>query len=381
MTAEQQKSEHELPFPVADDRFDQKYDLFKRALWDEKIQPAGKRFYMEAVYQDKMGFRKKDYALRCGGWNIEWAAAWGNSRSNFGLYTWEGVNKRIQHYVDTGDPVREPPEQMSRTIKRVARYFGADDVGICRLHPNWVYSHEYNTMTREHYPMEVPEGCDNAIVLAVAMDYETIRMSPSGMGDAATGLGYSMMAYVANLLATFIRVLGYRALPCGNDTALSIPMAMAAGLGEVGRMGLLIHHTYGPRIRLCKVITDLPLAYDSYQPIGATEFCEVCKKCAKYCPSQAISEGGMTDRGPNISSHSGVRKWYVDCEKCFNFWGKLRMSCSNCIRVCPFNKPAGFIHDMSRAFIRKTTSLNKFLLWIDDMLGYDKSYPGEKFWN
>ncbi|MGD9032480.1 MAG: reductive dehalogenase, partial [Desulfobacteraceae bacterium] len=331
-----QHHDQDYPFPVPDTRFDQKNDMFKRALWDEKVQPAGKRFYKEAIFQEKVGFRKIDYALRNGAWNLEWGAGLGNSRSNFGLYAWEGVNAKIKHFVETGDPVKESPQEMSRIMKKVALYFGADLVGICRLHPNWVYSHEFNTMTQEHYAIEVPEGCQNVIVMAVEMDYETIRMSPSGMEDAATGLGYSKMAFVANLMATFVRGLGYRAIPSGNDSALSIPLAMAAGLGEMGRLGLLITKEFGPRVRLCKVFTDLPLSYDSYQPVGAKEFCKDCKKCANHCPSQAISHGEMTTEGYNISNQSGILKWYVNCERCFEFWGKIRMACSNCIMVCPY---------------------------------------------
>jgi epoxyqueuosine reductase len=371
----------DYPFPVSNTRFDQKNDMFKRALWDEKIQPAGNRFYKEAVFQEKVGFRKIDYALRNGAWNLEWGAGLGNSRSNFGLYAWDGVNPKIEHFVKTGDPVKESPQEMSRLIKKVALYFGADLVGICRLHPNWIYSHEYNTMTQEHYPIEVPKGCQNAIVMAIDMDYETIRMSPSGMEDAATGLGYSKMAFVANLLATFVRGLGYRAIPSGNDTALSIPLAMAAGLGEMGRLGLLITREFGPRVRLCKVFTDLPLSYDSYQPVGAKEFCKDCKKCASHCPSRAISHGDMTTEGYNISNQSGTLKWYVNCERCFEFWGKMRMACSNCIMVCPYNKPRGIIHDLSRAIIRRTHLFNRWLLWADDLCGYGKPLPSERFWN
>ena len=65
------------PFPVANTRFDQKNDMFKRALWDKKVQPAGKRFYKEAVFQQKVGFRKIDYALRNGVWSLEWGAGLG----------------------------------------------------------------------------------------------------------------------------------------------------------------------------------------------------------------------------------------------------------------------------------------------------------------
>jgi hypothetical protein len=49
--------------------------------------------------------------------------------------------------------------------------------------------------------MQIPEGCHHAIVMAVAMDYDAIRSSPSGVSGAATGLVYSRMAFLANLLA------------------------------------------------------------------------------------------------------------------------------------------------------------------------------------
>lgn len=380
MKSEKELAEQEIPFPVPAYRFDQKNEMFKRSLWDEKMLPHGMRFYREVKFQEKMGYRKIDYSFRNASWNLEWGAGFGNSRSNSGLYSWEGVNDRIRHYVKSGDPVKASPEQMSRNIKRTARYFGADLVGICQVHPNWVYSHEFNTITREHYPMELPEGCHNVVVLAIAMDYEGVQMSPTPVGGGIVGFGYSMMAFVANLMATFIRGLGYRAIPSGNDTALSVPLAMAAGLGEMGRLGFLITEKFGPRVRLCKIFTDLPLSYDTYRPFGVKEFCEVCKKCATKCPGQAIPHGDMTTEGHNISNQSGILKWYVNAEKCFAFWAKNRSDCANCIRVCPFNKPSGVIHDLSRAIIRKTSLLNRFLLRIDDILGYDKPFPVEKFW-
>lgn len=381
MNPESQENGNGLPFPVAADRFDQKNEMFKRSMWDEKMRPHGMRFYRSVKFQDKVGYRKLDYAVRNASWNLEWSAGLGNSRSNSGLFSWEGVNDRMKNYVESGDPVKKSPEEMSRHVKKVARFFGADLVGICRLHPNWVYSHEYNTITQEHYPIEVPEGCHNAIVLGIAMDYEAIRMSPTALEGSAVGWGYSMMVFLANLMAVFIRGLGYRAIPSGNDTALSIPLAMAAGLGETGRFGLLINKKFGPRVRLCKVFTDLPLSHDTYQPFGAKAFCEICKKCATHCPSNSISDGEMTREGHNISNQSGTLKWYVNCETCFQFWAKNRSDCANCVRVCPFNKPPGTIHEVTRAMIRKTTLFNRLFIWIDDILGYDKPFPSEKFWD
>jgi len=373
------KTEQELPFPVANYRFDQKNEMFKRIIWDETMQHLGN---WPVEFSDKAGFQKIDYAFRNASWNLEWGAGYGNFRSNFGLYAWDGAPKRVQQWVEAGEPVKDSPEKMSRMVKKVARYFGADLVGICNVHPNWVYSHEFNCMTREHYPIELPEECHNAIVIAVEMDYESNRMGPSGPAGASTGLRYSKMFFVTNLLTMFIRGLGYRALPSGNDTALSVPLALAAGLGESSRAGLLITRKFGPRVRLCKVFTDLPLQYDAYKPFGVEAFCKVCKKCAELCPSQSIPHGDKTRSGHNVSNQPGPLKWYSNLEKCYGFWSKIRMSCATCIRVCPFNKPAGTIHDMTRSMIRmESPILNRLFVWIDDIMGYDKAYPPERFWD
>jgi len=156
---------------------------------------------------------------------------------------------------------------------------------------------------------------------------------------------------------------------------------MAAGLGEGSRMGLLITERYGPRVRLCKVFTDLPLRQDGYRGFGAPEFCRTCRKCAIHCPSQAIPHGDMTEEGPNISNQSGILKWYVDAEKCFAFWAQNRMDCSTCIRVCPFNKAPGILHDAVRAVIRRTALFNPLLVWMDDLLKYDRASPAAKFYD
>ncbi len=370
----------DVGFPVPNYRFDQKNDVYKRSRWDEKIQPYAAGYYRDVKYQEKPGYGVLDYALRNGGWTLEATAAFGNSRSNYGLYKWEGMPGRYKQYVENLTPVKKSPEEMTYIIKKAARFYGADLVGICRVHPHWIYSHEYNLMTEEHYPLEIPEGCTYAVVMAIEMDYETIRTSPSPLAGSTSGLAYSKMAFLAGLLAIFIRGIGYRAIPSGNDTAINPPLAMAAGLGECGRSGLLITEKLGPRLRLCKVFTDAPLLPDSYRPFGVIEFCKTCKKCAEHCPGQAISHGDMSLEGPNISSHSGSKKWYINAEKCFAFWSRNYAGCTNCIRVCPYNKPAGAIHDMVRGITKRTSLLNRLFVWGDTLSGYDKLGNAKAFW-
>ena len=136
--------------------------------------------------------------------------------------------------------------------------------------------------------------------------------------------------------------MGYKALSCGNDTALSIPIAIDAGLGQLGRNGLLITKEFGSRVKLVKIFTDLPLKYDKPKDFGVTEFCKTCFKCAKECEADAISkEKEPTFEVHNISNNKGVLRWAVNAEKCYNYWLENGSECSTCIVVCPYNLKSG----------------------------------------
>ncbi|HRW47387.1 MAG TPA: reductive dehalogenase, partial [Caldilinea sp.] len=177
----------------------------------------------------------------------------------------------------------------------------------------------------------------------------------------------------------YIRNLGYNAVASMNDTALAIPLAIKAGLGEYGRNGLLITKEFGPRIRLGKVFTDMPLAYDAPIRFGVKEFCQVCRKCADGCPVKAIAQGEPSTERHNQSNIRGVRKWSVDGEKCFGYWAAQNSDCSICIRVCPYNKD--YRKWWARAGRRLAgTPLRRAMLWLDDRLGFGARMKPGAWW-
>ncbi len=316
------------------ERFDQRNQVFSRACWDKaymaRVREAqaaprpsgpealeGAALQAGAIYVDATGGSLvKGY----GGYD-------GHLRGAGGLYSWD-------------DPVgfsRYPisdPTAMSGRIKEVARFYGASLVGICRLDPRWVYSRYYDRATQASGEQDLPYR--NAIVMAVEMDWQWIRGSPGFEASAATALGYSRMAEVAASLARYIRALGYPAVPAGNDSAQSIPLAVDAGLGELGRNGLLITPQFGPRQRLCKVFTDLPLEPDQPIDFGAQGFCEKCNICAHSCPAKAIRSGERTAEPTSISNRSGLLRWPVNVTECYLFWQRNGTSCSTCVAVCPW---------------------------------------------
>ncbi len=352
--------------------------MFRRARHDPEWVERALPFRERKPNPDRAGFGQEDFALIDAAWHVEHEFAKGNRGSGLrGLYAWESLDPDTlpQNALDLSSPIGA-----TRMVKRAARFFGASLVGICALDRRWLYSHVSNDLTGEHSPLEVSEDYGYAVAVAIEMDYEYMQTAPTGGSAAATGLGYSKMAFVAGLLAQFIRGLGYRALPSGNDTALSIPIAVEAGLGELGRNGLLITEPFGPRVRICKVLTDLPLVPDEPRFFGVTEFCETCMKCAIDCPSQAITYDGRTAKAPTLSNNPGVFKWPTNPEQCYKYWIANRLDCANCIRVCPFNQPQGWHHDMVRAAIKNLPQLNPLILRVGNLLRYGEQRAPATIW-
>ena len=364
--------------------YDQKNEMFKRPFWDPEMRDLGEKFYFTAIEpREKPGYRLSDISAINASWRLEREFALGVRGGRTGFYAWDWDGKFGYPRAPSGLKIKiDNPRTNTRRVKKAAALFGASLAGICKLDRRWIYSPAY-LLTPEGGKTDanvVPEEFKYAIAIAVEMNYDAIRCSPAGPASIATGLGYSKMAFTAGLLAQYIRGLGYQAIPCGNDTACSIPIAIDAGLGEIARNGLLITPQYGPRVRLAKVLTDLPLIPDKPIEFGVRDFCLICEQCAKKCPSKSIMFGAPTDKPHNISNREGVMTWHINAETCLNFWADNHTDCSNCIRTCPFNKPPGLLHDGIRWGINNAPWLNKLFLWGDDVFGYGKKGDSTRFW-
>jgi ferredoxin len=69
-------------------------------------------------------------------------------------------------------------------------------------------------------------------------------------------------------------------------------------------------------------------------------------------------------------------KWPVDGEKCFYSWESHGSGCAMCIKVCPFNKPQGMLHDAARLVIgAKSGLVDQSFVKLDDALGYGSPKP------
>ena len=367
------------------ERFDQKNEMFKRPLWDTELMEIGRSFYgVQYPREERPGYDFVSQAFKNASYYLDLCFAHGMFGGRWGLYAWEskpwGENPQPKGMQFNA----ENSQSMSQIIKKAALFYGASLVGMTHLDERWFYSHHYypkpSGFSETIQPVQIPEDHSSVIVLAYAGDYEVYQHSPDFLSGAEVGKGYSKMAFTAGLLSQFIRLLGYQAFPFGNDTALSIPLAIDAGLGELGRNGLLITPEYGPRVRLNKIVTNLPLAKDTPIDFGVWDFCAQCEKCARLCPSQAIPRGKATTKVHDISNLKGLIRWPVDAKRCFSFWAKNGTACSNCIRSCPFNKPSNSLHTTVRYAIRHMPRLNPLWMWADDALGYGKKKKSHDFW-
>jgi epoxyqueuosine reductase len=314
-------------------RYDQKNLIFNRVSMDPHwsgYQRTTEKVGRESIRQEKPGYTRVDYALSEASWTVHDAYT--------EAFSWERQKKKMGPSLMGTEWYKEKYEvkdtdEMTSQLKKAAKLAGASMVGVAELNIDWVFANERFSLK----PLELPD-VKYAVVVAIEMDELGIATSPHSPSAASVGIGYSKMAFIVGTLAEFIRNLGYTAVPSGNDTAFSIPLAVDAGLGELGRNGLLITPEYGPRVRLCKVLTDLPLTPDKPINFGVHEFCKTCKKCVNACAVDAISDEDEPNFMPVCSSTSvGVRKWAVNGEKCYNFWCDNGNDCANCISVCPYN--------------------------------------------
>ncbi len=109
--------------------------------------------------------------------------------------------------------------------------------------------------------------------------------------------------------------------------------AAMAGLGVIGKNGLLLHPVYGSYCFLGELVTD----YDFSAVRGEIKTCVGCGACVKACPGGALSDGGK-DFARCISALTQKKKPLTPEEEeavCKNgyIWG-----CDRCQTVCPYNK-------------------------------------------
>ena len=257
------------------------------------------------------------------------------------------------------------PEEATERVKGYAKNIGADLVGVAEINPFWVYSHRGEIFNEnwEDWGTEINLDHQYAIVFAEEMSFDMIGPAPHTPTVIESMHNYAKGAYISTQLAAMIANLGYSASAnhLRHYEAILPPLAVDAGLGELGRLGYLMTKEFGPRIRLGAVTTDLALIPDKPVDIGVVDFCKFCKKCAVCCPSQSIP----LDEEPE--EVNGTLRWKLNDETCFDYWGKVGTDCNVCMKVCPWSHARTFPHRLIVAMISRNRLTRRIFSIMDDI--------------
>jgi ferredoxin len=346
-------------------RFDERDITFARA----ELEPGSQAY--EAYYARNPEKRRGDEAIRRAPGLLSLEArhadplAFGSAEASFML------TEALYEAVDGAVGKRRldlSAAGWTGAIKALARFYGAREVGVAAAQPYHFYTHVGRQ--RGDYGAPVEAEHRYAVAVTVEMDHSMIGPAPHGAVVMESARQYVEAARIALQLAAFIRWQGYpaRAHIDGNYRVIAPLVARDAGLGEIGRMGLLMTPNLGPRVRLAVVTTDLPLVADGRTPKPSVlDFCRLCNKCAENCPSRAIPFGDREEI-------EGAYRWRIDAERCFHYWNVVGTDCARCMRVCPYAHPDQPLHTLVRIAIRLSRGARRAALWLDDFF-YGKE-PG-----
>jgi epoxyqueuosine reductase QueG len=212
----------------------------------------------------------------------------------------------------------------AQTLKELEEFtfsLGISKIGYTRVNPDHIF-----------------EGfeilCDTAMVLALEMDRELVKTSPSIEFAEEIYRTYDELGIAVNKVADWLRERGYdcHASPAVGGDVNMVPVAQDAGIGCVGKNGILITPEFGPCVRLAAVfidVDDLPISTQN-EHLWIRDFCDTCNRCVKTCPAEAIYQQ------PQILADGTER--FIDLEKCAVPFSE---GCSTCIKDCVFT-PGGY---------------------------------------
>ncbi len=261
---------------------------------------------------------------------------------------------------------------MDLRIRTQARALGFDVVGVARAdEPLGVEHDRYAAFLARGMHGEMafladrPEArksldCEDILIGARSVVCLGKTYARPDDGDGARGVAPLIARYARGRdyhnfvkkrlrrLAVFVRGLAKgaeaRAL-CDTEPVLERAWAARAGLGFVGKNGLVITPGIGSYVMLGEVVTNLDLVPDT----PMTERCGSCTRCLDACPTQAFPAPFVLDARRCIS-YLTIEASGAPAEDLREAAAEHLFGCDACQDVCPFNKTAPPPQERTRDF-------------------------------
>jgi epoxyqueuosine reductase len=273
-------------------------------------------------------------------------------------------------------PVPSTPLERALLVKARARELGFDLVGIADasrpldvdharyeralhagLHGPIAYLEKNRAVRRSVDTPDILAGARSIVVVGARYDRDDDDDDPpiaQRIARYARGRDYhNHLRKKLRKLAAFVTALveGSRARPM-TDTAPVLERAWAsrAGIGFVGKNGMVIAPGVGSEFLIGEVVTDVELEPDA--PIE--ERCGSCTRCLDACPTKAFAAPFILDAGKCVSALTIELRGAVP-DALRSATSEHLFGCDVCQDVCPFNaksRPRGPLGDRYQAHAR-----------------------------
>jgi reductive dehalogenase len=273
-------------------------------------------------------------------------------------------------------PISPDPAALTEHVKALGYFLKADLVATCRVPASAYYS-------TDKTGAPIPPQFKNAIVFIMRKDLPTVQASTGTdwMGDPISFQAYARLAVAAETISGYVRRLGWDASPqygpsfVDRYTVLLPPLLLAAGIGEVCRIGIILNPFLGPAYKAAAVLTDMPLVPDQPIDFGLQRFCQDCGICAENCPSHAISAGDKV-------LYNGYETWKLDTQRCagYNFTHQHGTLCNRCVKSCPWSHPPTWQHNLVRRWVGRSAIARRIAIWSSSRAGPVTGRPDAQWW-
>jgi len=273
----------------------------------------------------------------------------------------ENIDLNQSQVDDLKKSLESDEESKKQRLKEAILKLGAVAVGFTDVPDEFVYSH--HGRRDDHFGEEINNQHHTTIVFLVEMNHSRMQRAPYAEVINESAKQYYRAARIAKTLEAALVESRYEATSNfdANYELILPPMAVKAGLGEVGRNNILIADKYGSRVRIGAVTTNLEINSDEPISLGVEEFCKICKKCSENCPSHSLSNDDKI-------SIRNVRKWPTHVESCYGYWRTIGTDCGICMAICPFSHKNNWFHNSIRFLLRYFPFFHKIALFFDDLI-------------
>lgn len=234
--------------------------------------------------------------------------------------------------------------ELQKEIKSVAMNHGWDYFGVADI----TQYHDYLASFCGDFIRQYPHAVSLAIRLADGV-VDPVEFQEQDKILSFHNYCYYAVDYLQNTgtvkLASLIEKQGWKAFPVPASYGVYRSrlaglishklVARAAGIGWIGKSGLLVTPEGGPRVRLATILTDAPL--ETGQSMESQ--CGNCHLCIDACPAHALHGRVFDEKEPDELRlnpfkckqfiEDRKKEWSISIERCV---------CGMCVAVCPFGK-------------------------------------------